>query len=293
MTIAARTVRSAAFRRQRWLLTAVLGVYFVYTFIPLLYVIVSATKTNADLFGTFGLWFAGDFNLWENLQGLFTYQDGAFARWLLNSFLYAAISGLGAALLATCAGYAFAKFRFRGKTLFFALVLGAVMIPQTALSVPLFLMLSKIGLVNTPIAIILPSMVFPPGVFLMCVYIDDAVSNELIEAGRIDGAGELHIFGRIAFRLLMPGFATVLILAFVSTWNNYFLPLVMLSSSEYFPITVGLSQWYASATSGSGGTVLFTIVMAGALVSVLPVIAAFLFMQRWWQGGLASGGVKA
>lgn len=293
MTIAARTVHSAAFRRQRWLLTAVLGVYFVYTFIPLLYVIVSATKTNADLFGTFGLWFAGDFNLWENLQGLFTYQDGAFARWLLNSFLYAAISGLGAALLATCAGYAFAKFRFKGKTLFFALVLGAVMIPQTALSVPLFLMLSKIGLVNTPIAIILPSMVFPPGVFLMCVYIDDAVSNELIEAGRIDGAGELHIFGKIAFRLLMPGFATVLILAFVSTWNNYFLPLVMLSSSEYFPITVGLSQWYASATSGSGGTVLFSIVMVGALVSVLPVIAAFLFMQRWWQGGLASGGVKA
>jgi multiple sugar transport system permease protein len=292
VTIAARTVRSAAFRRQRWLLTAVLGIYFVYTFIPLLYVIVSATKTNADLFGTFGLWFAGDFNLWENLQGLFTYQDGAFARWLLNTFLYAAISGLGAALLATCAGYAFAKFQFRGKNLFFALVLGAVMIPQTALSVPLFLMLSKIGLVNTPIAIILPSMVFPPGVFLMCVYIQDAVSNELIEAGRVDGAGELHIFGKIAFRLLMPGFATVLILAFVSTWNNYFLPLVMLNSSEYFPITVGLSQWYASATSGSGGTVLFTIVMAGALVSILPVIAAFLFMQRWWQGGLASGGVK-
>lgn len=292
MTIAARTVRSAAFRRQRWLLTAVLGIYFVYTFIPLLYVIVSATKTNADLFGTFGLWFAGDFNLWENLRGLFTYQDGAFARWLLNTFLYAAISGLGAALLATCAGYAFAKYQFRGKTLFFALVLGAVMIPQTALSVPLFLMLSKIGLVNTPIAIILPSMVFPPGVFLMCVYIQDAVSNELIEAGRVDGAGELHIFGKIAFRLLMPGFATVLILAFVSTWNNYFLPLVMLNSSEYFPITVGLSQWYASATSGSGGTVLFTIVMAGALVSILPVIAAFLFMQRWWQGGLASGGVK-
>ncbi|OWJ64227.1 sugar ABC transporter permease [Inquilinus limosus] len=274
-------------------MTAVLGVYFVYTFIPLLYVIVSATKSNADLFGTFGLWFAGDLHLWENLQGLFTYQDGAFARWLLNTFLYAAISGLGAALLATCAGYAFAKFQFRGKRLFFALVLGAVMIPQTALSVPLFLMLSKIGLVNTPIAIILPSMVFPPGVFLMCVYIEDAVSNELIEAGRVDGAGELHIFGRIAFRLLMPGFATVLILAFVSTWNNYFLPLVMLSSSEYFPITVGLSQWYASATSGSGGTVLFSIVMAGALVSVLPVIAAFLFMQRWWQGGLASGGVKA
>ncbi|HMG49494.1 MAG TPA: carbohydrate ABC transporter permease, partial [Inquilinus sp.] len=149
------------------------------------------------------------------------------------------------------------------------------------------------GLVNNPLAIILPSLVFPPGVFLMRVYIDDAVSNELIEAGRIDGAGELHIFSKIAFRLLMPGFATVLILAFVSTWNNYFLPLVMLNSSEYFPVTVGLSQWYAAATSGSGGAVLFTIVMAGALVSILPVIAAFLIMQRYWQGGLSAGGVKA
>ncbi|MGO4722682.1 MULTISPECIES: carbohydrate ABC transporter permease [unclassified Inquilinus] len=293
MTIASKTVRSPAFRRQRWLLTAVLGLYFIYNFIPLLYVIVSATKTNADLFGTFGLWFGDDFNFWENLRGLFTYQDGAFSRWLLNTFLYASISGLGAALFATCAGYAFAKYQFIGKKLCFALVLGAVMIPQTALAVPLFLMLSKIGLVNNPLAIILPSLVFPPGVFLMRVYIDDAVSNELIEAGRIDGAGELHIFSKIAFRLLMPGFATVLILAFVSTWNNYFLPLVMLNSSEYFPVTVGLSQWYAAATSGSGGAVLFTIVMAGALVSILPVIAAFLIMQRYWQGGLSAGGVKA
>ena len=257
VTIAARTVRSAAFRRQRWLLTAVLGVYFVYTFIPLLYVIVSATKTNADLFGTFGLWFAGDFNLWENLQGLFTYQDGAFARWLLNTL------PLRRDL----------RPRRRPAGHLRRLCLRQVPVPgQDAVLRP------GAGRGDDPAdgavgaavpdavedragqhadrPIILPSMVFPPGVFLMCVYIEDAVSNELIEAGRVDGAGELHIFGKIAFRLLMPGFATVLILAFVSTWNNYFLPLVMLNSSEYFPITVGLSQWYASATSGSGGTVL-------------------------------------
>ena len=150
----------------------------------------------------------------------------------------------------------------------FALVLGAVMIPQTALVIPIFLLLSKVGLVNTPLAMILPSLVFPPGVFLMRVYADDALSNELIEAGRVDGAGEFHIFSSIAFRLLMPGFATVLILAFVSTWNNYFLPLVMLSSSDNFPVTVGLSQWYQLATAGSGGSVLFSVVMTGALVSI-------------------------
>ncbi|MGV1794479.1 MULTISPECIES: ABC transporter permease subunit [Rhizobium] len=293
MTIVSKTANSPSFRRSRRLLTAALVLYFIYTFIPLLYVIVSATKTNADLFGTFGLWFSSDFHLVQNIRDLFTFQDGIFSRWLLNTILYAVISGAGAAFFATFAGYAFAKYEFAGKRLMFALVLGAVMIPQTALVIPIFLLLSKVGLVNTPLAMILPSLVFPPGVFLMRVYAQDALSNELIEAGRVDGAGEFHIFSSVAFRLLMPGFATVLILAFVSTWNNYFLPLVMLSSSDNFPVTVGLSQWYQLATAGSGGSVLFSVVMTGALVSILPVVAAFLFMQRYWQGGLSSGGVKA
>ncbi|MDB5527460.1 MAG: Sugar transporter permease [Devosia sp.] len=293
MAIVSKTANSASFRNSRRWLTVALALYFIYTFIPIFYVIVSSTKSNADLFGTFGLWFSGDFHFWQNLQDLFTYQDGIFSRWLLNTILYSVVSGVGAALFATFAGYAFSKFEFVGKKLSFALVLGAVMIPQTALVIPIFLLLSKVGLVNTPWAVILPSLVFPPGVFLMKVYADDALSNELIEAGRVDGAGEVHIFFNIAFRLLTPGFATVLILAFVATWNNYFLPLVLLNSSDNFPVTVGLSQWYALATSGSGGAVLFSIVMAGSLVSIVPVIAAFLIMQRYWQGGLGAGGVKA
>lgn len=293
MAMVSKTGHSIAFRRSRRWLTLALVVYFIYTFIPLFYVIVSSTKTNADLFGTFGLWFSGDLHFFENLHDLFTYQDGIFSRWLGNTFLYAAVAGLGAAFFATCAGYAFAKFDFAGKKLLFALVLGSVMIPQTALVVPLFLLLSKVGMVNTPLAVILPSMVFPLGVFLMRVYCDDAISKDLIEAGRVDGAGEFHIFWSLSLRLLMPGFTTVLILAFVATWNNYFLPLVLLNSSEFFPITVGLSQWYHLATQGSGGAVLYTVVMAGALVSVVPVIIAFLIMQRFWQGGLGAGSVKA
>lgn len=293
MTIVSKTANSASFRNSRRWLTLALALYFVYTFIPLIYVIVSSTKSNADLFGTFGLWFSDEFHLWDNLRDLFTHQDGIFSRWLFNTALYSLVSGVGAALLATFAGYAFSKYEFFGKRLMFAGVLGAVMIPQTALVIPMFLLLSKVGLVNTPWAVILPSLVFPPGVFLMKVYADDALSNELIEAGRVDGAGEVHIFSSIAFRLLTPGFATVLILAFVATWNNYFLPLVVLNSSDNFPVTVGLSQWYQLANSGSGGAVLFSIVMAGSLVSILPVIAAFLFMQRYWQGGLGAGGVKA
>jgi len=276
------------------MLSAILLVIWLYTALPLFYVLVAATKSNNDLFTSFGLWFTSDFRLFENIRGVFSFQGGIFSRWLLNTVVYATTAGIGAALFSTMAGYALAKYDFRGKRLVFAIILGAVMIPQTALVVPLFLLMSKVGMVNTPWAVILPSLVYPPGVFLMRVYADDAIPNELIDAGRVDGAGEFHIFFSLALRLLMPGFATVLILSFVATWNNYFLPLVVLSSAEYFPVTVGLAQWYASATVGSGGgAALFTLVLAGALISVLPVIIAFIVMQRFWQGGLGAGGVKA
>ncbi len=292
MTIVGRTRNSASFRRNRWLMTAVLSVYLVYTFTPLIYLVTASTKTNPDLFSTFGLWFSKDFHLIENLRELFAKNDGVFGRWLWNSFYYATLSAVGSAVVSTLAGYAFAKYRFFGKRPLYALVLGAVMIPQTALVIPLFLLLGEVGLLNTPFAVILPSLVFPIGVFLMRAYIDDGVSNEIIDAGRMDGAGEIYIFLFLVFRLVMPAFTTVLVLAFVASWNNYFLPLVVLNSSEYFPVTVGLAQWYAAATAGSGGTVLFTVVAAGAVVSIVPVIIAFLLIQRFWQGGLSAGSVK-
>ncbi len=293
MSATIRTQGSRNFQRNRILLTAVLGLYFFYTFIPIWYVITASTKTNQDLFNTFGLWFSDDFKLGQNLYDLFTIQDGIFGQWLWNTFFYATTSAIGSAILATLAGYAFAKYDFIGKKFFYALVLGAVMIPQTALVIPIFLMLSKFGILNTAWAVILPSLVFPTGVFLMRTYIDDAISNEIIDAGRVDGAGEFHIFSKLAFRMLMPGFTTVLILAFVANWNNYFLPLVVLNSPNTFPVTVGLANWYATAVGGTGGVLLYTVVMAGSLVSILPVIIAFLIMQRFWQGGLGAGGVKA
>jgi multiple sugar transport system permease protein len=293
VSIAGKSQKSAKFRRNRLLLTAVLALYFIYTFIPIFYVITASTKTNPDLFNTFGLWFSDDFHLWQNLRDLFTLYDGIFLKWLQNTFFYATVSAVGSATFATLAGYAFAKYEFVGKKFFYALVLGAVMIPQTALVIPIFLLLSKLGLLNTAWAVILPSLVFPTGVFLMRAFADDAISNEIIDAGRVDGAGEFHIFSKLAFRMLMPGYTTVLILAFVANWNNYFLPLVVLNSPENFPVTVGLANWYATAVGGTGGVLLYTVVMAGSLVSILPVIIAFLIMQRFWQGGLGAGGVKA
>ena len=156
------------------------------------------------------------------------------------------------------------------------------MVPTTALAVPTFLLFSKIGLTNNPLSIILPSSVSPFGVYLMRIYAESAVPADLIEAARLDGAGELRILRSIALRLLRAGFVTVMIFAFVATWNNYFLPLVMLSEPKmWYPLTVGIRQL---GTTG---------ILIGSLVAIVPMIVAFVFLQRFWQSGLGTGAVKA
>ena len=265
--------------------------FIVYFLMPLWWLLVSSTKSIDDLFNSFGLWFS-HFNLSDNLSETFSKDGGIYWEWLRNTLVYSFVSAIGAALLAAMGGYGFAKFAFRGKELLFWIVLGAVMVPTTALAIPLYLMFSKIGLTNSPLAIILPSLVSPFGIYLMRIYAEASVPSELIEAARIDGAGEFHIFRRIAFRLLGPGFVTVLLFTFVATWNNYFLPLVMLSEPKWYPLTVGLAQWNDQANASGGATSAFNLVITGALISVVPLIIAFVFLQRFWQSGLGAGGVK-
>jgi multiple sugar transport system permease protein len=274
-------------------MTAFLLAFLVYFLLPFYWLFVSSTKTNTGLFTSFGLWFSSDFHLWSNLSQLLTYNGGVFLTWLWNSVYYAVCSSLGAALLASCAGYALAKFEFPGRRLIFAVILGSIMIPGTVLAIPTYLLLSKIGLVNTPLAVILPSLVSPFGVYLMRIYARQAVPDELLEAARMDGAGEFRIFWSVALRILAPGFVTVLLFAFVSTWNNYFLPLLVLNDSTYYPLTLGLASWNAQASANGGAQVLYTLVLTGSLVSILPLVGAFLFLQRYWQGGLTFGSVKA
>ncbi|GAB0117891.1 carbohydrate ABC transporter permease [Acidisoma sp. 7E03] len=287
-----RSAAARQLRRTRMLTTSLLGLFLVYTLVPLLYVVISATKTDQGLFESFGLWFAPHFALFSNLERLFTFQSGVFGRWLVNTAFYSVTSAVGATLLSAAAGYAFAKFRFLGRRALFALTLGAIMIPQTALAIPLFLLMSRIGLVDTPWAVILPCLVNPFGVYLMRVYAEQSVPDELLEAARIDGASEAAIFFGMVLRLLSPALITVLLLSFVSTWNNYFLPLVMLESNQLFPLTVGLATWYQNASAGEGGQALFSLVLTGSLVSIVPIGFLFLTMQRFWQGGLAAGSVK-
>jgi multiple sugar transport system permease protein len=283
---------TAAHRRSN-LLTVAMLVFLLYALFPLFWLAISSTKTTSDLFSTFGLWFGHEFTLFSNIRQTLSYGNGEYLRWLGNTLLYSVTSAVGAACLATFSGYGFAKYAFRGRGPLLAAVLGTIMVPTTALAIPTYLLFSKAGLVDTPWAVILPSLVSPFGFFLMWVYARDAVHDSLLDAARIDGAGELAIFFRVALRSLVPGFVTVVLFTLVATWNNYFLPLIMLSDPRYFPITVGLSAW-ESQTAGGGGSnsALISMVVTGSLLSVIPLIVAFVFLQRYWQSGLSAGAVK-
>jgi len=277
--------------RRQVLLTLLTGLVLLYALVPLIWLAINATKTQKGLLNSFGLWFDGDFALFSNISDTLTYHDHAFVRWLLNTLLYVGAGAGGATCLAVLGGYALAKFNFPGKRGVFAVVIGAVAVPGTALAVPTFLMFSKMGLTDTPWAVIIPSLISPFGLYLMWVFAADAIPVELLEAARIDGAGELRTFFKVALPLLKPGIVTVLLFTMVATWNNYFLPLIMLKNPDWYPLTLGLNSWNAQAST-VGGQPVFNLVITGSLLTIVPLIAAFLLLQRYWQSGLAAGSVK-
>ncbi|MCU1411010.1 MAG: transporter permease [Rhodoglobus sp.] len=291
MTAPALVRRPVRKDRKSVALTIVMALFLIYTLVPLLWLLFSSTKTQAGLFSSFGLWFADDFSFFQNLVDTLTYRDGIFVRWLGNTLLYVVVGAGGATLLATLAGYGLAKFSFPGRRAVFAVVLGAIAVPGTALAVPTFLMFSQLHLTNTPWAIIIPSLISPFGLYLIWVYAVDAVPTELLEAARMDGAGEFRTFATISVRLLAPGIVTVLLFTVVATWNNYFLPLIMLSKPELYPLTVGLNQWNSQAT-GVAAEPIYNLVIMGSLLTIVPIVVAFLFLQRFWQSGLSAGSVK-
>lgn len=284
-------MRSPRKGRKSILLTAVMALLMVYSLLPLFWLAVNSTKTQGALFSSFGLWFSGPFALWDNIATVFTYDDGLFARWLGNTLMYVVVGAGGSTLLATLAGYGLAKFDFPGRKATFAIILGAVAVPGTALAVPTFLLFSQLGLTNTPWAVIIPSLITPFGLYLMWSYAQESIPTELLEAARMDGAGEFRTFFTISLRLLSPGVVSVLLLEIVGTWNNYFLPLIMLSDPKWYPLTVGLNQWSEQANT-AGGEAVFNLVITGSLLTIVPIIIAFLFLQRFWQSGLAAGSVK-
>ena len=278
-------------RRKSLPLTAIMTLGLIYSLLPLFWLLVNASKTQANLFTTNGLWFGGHFALFDNIRATLTYSNGEFLHWFGNTLIYVVVGAGGATFLSTVGGYGLAKFDFPGKRGVLAVVLGAVAIPGTVLVVPTFLMFSKMGITNTYWSVIIPSLINPFGLYLMWIFARDAIPKELLEAARVDGAKEWRIFFSISLKLLRPGMITVLLFALVATWNNYFLPLIMLNKPSLYPLTVGLYQWN-SLSQTAGGTPIFNLVLTGSVLMIVPIMIVFLVMQRYWQSGLAAGSVK-
>ncbi|MFC9328904.1 carbohydrate ABC transporter permease [Kitasatospora sp. NPDC057015] len=259
-----------------------------YTLLPLGWLLTAAAKNTADLLGGRPLT-AANLNLGQNLADLATTGDGIYFRWYLNSLLYAGIGSVLCALVCVAAGYAFHVYAFPGKEKLFGLVLLGVLVPTTALALPMYLLASELGVVNTFWAVFLPSLVNPFGVYLARVFCAGYVPGEVLEAARMDGAGELRTFWSIGLKMVMPGFVTVLLFQFTAIWNNFFLPLVMLSDNELFPVSLGLYTWN---TQTKAFPEYYPLVVTGALLAVVPLILAFVLLQRHWKAGLTAGSVK-
>ncbi|GAA2740941.1 carbohydrate ABC transporter permease [Kitasatospora cinereorecta] len=260
----------------------------VYTLLPLGWLLTASAKNTPDLVGGNPLT-PGNVHLGRNLHDLATADGGIYWRWYLNSLLYAGGGALLCAFICVCAGYAFEVYRFRGKEQLFGLVLVGVLVPTTALALPMYLLASKVGIVNTFWAVFIPSLVFPFGVYLSRIFVAGYVPGEVLEAARMDGAGELRTFWSIGLRMVTPGFVTVFLFQFTAIWNNFFLPLVMLSNTELFPVSLGLYSWNAQTHSFPD---FYPLVVTGSLLAVLPLVVAFVALQRHWKAGLTAGSVK-
>nr|WP_206314424.1 carbohydrate ABC transporter permease [Streptomyces coryli] len=275
-------------RPGRIVLVAVLTVAALYFLLPVYWLVIAATKSNASLYSSFGLWFDAP-QLLHNLGKVFSYDNHVYLQWALNSLLYAGVGAVLATLLSAAAGFALAKYRFAGREAVFKFVLAGVLLPSTALALPLYLMFSKLGLTNTYWAVLIPSVVSPFGVYLCRIYAESAVPDTVLEAARVDGAREERIFFTLVLRMMTPALVTVFLFQFVHIWNNYFLPLVMLSDDRKYPITLGLVTW-KEASDRVPELTQYTI--GGAFVSVIPLAIAMLVLQRYWRTGLTEGSVK-
>ncbi|MEV0322897.1 carbohydrate ABC transporter permease [Streptomyces sp. NPDC050658] len=272
----------------RTVVNTVVGIAVLYTLLPVLWLVLAASKNRDALFGS-DFFSPADFSFVQNLRDLFAMDGGLYGRWYTNSLLYAVLGAALSALISVACGYAFDKYRFRHKEKVFGLVLAAVMVPQTVLALPLYLMASATGVVDTFWAVFIPVLFNPFGVYLGRIFSQGYVPDEVLEAARVDGAGELTTYVRVALRMLGPGLVTVFLFQLTAIWNNFFLPMVMLSDEKLYPVSLGLYTWNSSA---SVSPEYYPVVIMGSLLAVLPLILAFVLLQRFWKSGLTAGSVK-
>jgi multiple sugar transport system permease protein len=275
-------------RRSSPVSTAILLVGAAYCLLPVLWVLIASSKSADELFSTFT--FSPSGHLFGNIADLTAYRGGLFWRWMANTGLYAGVGAVLSTIVSAAAGYGLAKYSFAGKQGIFNVLLAGVLVPSVVLAVPQYLLLAQLGLTNTYWAVLLPSIISPYGIYLARIYAAASVPDDVVEAARVDGAGEYRIFRSVATPLMAPGLVTVFLFQFVAIWNNFLLPYIMLGNDKLFPLTVGLS---GLLNQGASQPSLYTSVITGSLLSILPLLALFLTLQRYWKVDLAAGAVKS
>ena len=269
--------------RRRWWLYLILTVALIAVVTPFVWMVLGAFKTSTELRQVPPTWWPEHPTI-DNFTSLFSRLS--FGTYFTNSTVVAVLVTAGNLLFCSMVGYALAMLNFRGKRLIFGLILATLMIPGVVTFVPLFVLVANMGLVNTLPGLILPFLVGPFGVFLMRQYIL-GLPRDLVEAARIDGAGEIRIFLRVILPLLGPAMATLGILTFLGSWNNFLWPLVVAQTNDSYTLPVALALYSTGQNQTEYG-----LLMAGASVVVLPVLVVFLIFQRRFIQGIATTGIK-
>jgi multiple sugar transport system permease protein len=266
------------------LLYAALLLCGLLTLLPFVWVVSGSLRSLDEIRSDPGAWLPHHVTL-DNFVRLFRTQG--FGRWLVNSVVVAVMVIVGNVMAASAAGYALAKLEFAGKRLAFGAVMAAMMVPVTSVFITQFVITVDLGLADTLPGIALPAMALPLSVFIMRQYAM-SVPDELLEAARIDGAGEFRIFFRIFLPLAGPAVATITIMSFLFSWNNFIWPLIVAQSMSSYTLPVGLA-----ATSQAAAHVTdYGLMLAGAIVVMLPILVLFLCLQRYFVQGVAGTGMR-
>ncbi|AWE54123.1 MULTISPECIES: carbohydrate ABC transporter permease [Streptomyces] len=259
-----------------------LAVMAILSIFPLYWTMVAASTDNTRVSQTPPPFLPGP-NLFSNLAR--AWDEAAMGKAMVNSLIVAGVIALSTVLFATLAGFAFAKLRFKGRNILLMLVIGTMMVPPQLGVVPLFMMMSELGWSQQLPAVIFPTLVSAVGVFFMRQYLSEALPDELVEAGRVDGAHSLRIFWSIVLPVARPAMAVLFMITFVHAWNDFFWPFVVLDMTNP-TVPVALTQLSAGYVRDQ------SLIMAGALLGTLPLLAMFIVFGRQIVSGIMAGAVK-
>lgn len=268
-----------AFNVVTYVVLGILTILFVF---PFYWIMTGAFKAQPDTIVIPPQWWPANPTM-ENFTKLLVQNPAG--RWLFNSIFIAIVTMLLVCVTSSLAGYVLAKKRFYGQKFLFSVFIAAMALPKQVVIVPLVRLINFIGIHDTLAAVILPLIGWPFGVFLMKQFSEN-IPGELLESAKIDGCSELRTFISIAFPIVKPGFAALAIFTFINTWNDYFMQLVMLTSRENLTISLGVATMQAEMATNYG------LIMAGAALAAVPIVAVFLIFQKSFTQGITMGAVK-